>query len=152
MIDVNKEFMISPGLLHLEASLDREVSLIKIQKKANFRCTITAKPLTLMSTFKTTPIKLSRKSRFLWSKSLIFAYSPRQVTAAKFPRSILGKFYLKISLFRSNFSEGFPVGPGSTLSKVYSLCPLLSNNKDKRGLALDGQLKHEDTNLASSTM
>ncbi|VDD90036.1 unnamed protein product [Enterobius vermicularis] len=48
-------------------------------------------------------------------------------------------------------SEGFPVGPGATLSKVYSLCPLLSNNKDKRGLALDGQLKHEDTNLASST-
>ena len=24
--------------------------------------------------------------------------------------------------------------------------------QDKRGLALDGQLKHEDTNLASSTM
>ena len=24
--------------------------------------------------------------------------------------------------------------------------------KDKRGLALDGKLKHEDTNLASSTM
>ncbi|KAH7699711.1 putative beta-arrestin [Aphelenchoides avenae] len=42
-------------------------------------------------------------------------------------------------------------GPGSTLSKVYTLCPLLSKNKDKRGLALDGQLKHEDTNLASST-
>ncbi len=49
-------------------------------------------------------------------------------------------------------SEGFPVGPGATLSKVYTLCPLLHNNKDKRGLALDGQLKHEDTNLASSTM
>lgn len=48
-------------------------------------------------------------------------------------------------------SEGFPVGPGATLSKVYTLCPLLSNNKDKRGLALDGQLKHEDTSLASST-
>ena len=49
-------------------------------------------------------------------------------------------------------SEGFPVGPGGTLSKVYSCCPLLTNNKDKRGLALDGQLKHEDTNLASSTL
>nr|CAD2157561.1 unnamed protein product [Meloidogyne enterolobii] len=47
--------------------------------------------------------------------------------------------------------EGFPVGPGSTLSKIYTLCPLLAKNKDKRGLALDGQLKHEDTNLASST-
>jgi len=48
--------------------------------------------------------------------------------------------------------EGFPLGSGSTLSKVYELKPLLSNNKDKWGLALDGQLKHEDTNLASSTL
>jgi beta-arrestin len=38
------------------------------------------------------------------------------------------------------------------LSKVFYLTPLMANNKDKRGLALDGQLKHEDTNLASSTM
>jgi beta-arrestin len=38
------------------------------------------------------------------------------------------------------------------MSKVYTLTPLLANNKDKRGLALDGKLKHEDTNLASSTM
>ena len=36
--------------------------------------------------------------------------------------------------------------------KVYQLTPLLANNKDKWGLALDGQLKHEDTNLASSTL
>lgn len=45
-----------------------------------------------------------------------------------------------------------PIGPGFTLSKVLIVKPLLTNNKDKRGLALDGQLKHEDTNLASSTM
>lgn len=44
------------------------------------------------------------------------------------------------------------VGPSQTLCKVYEICPLLEANKDKRGLALDGQLKHEDTNLASSTM
>lgn len=44
------------------------------------------------------------------------------------------------------------VSPGFTLSKVFQVKPLLKNNKDKRGLALDGQLKHEDTNLASSTM
>ncbi|PSN48225.1 hypothetical protein C0J52_03607 [Blattella germanica] len=47
---------------------------------------------------------------------------------------------------------GCPVAPGFTLSKVYTVRPLLANNKDKRGLALDGQLKHEDTNLASSTI
>ncbi|KAJ8986227.1 hypothetical protein NQ317_009933 [Molorchus minor] len=48
--------------------------------------------------------------------------------------------------------EGCPIGPGFTLSKVFTLTPLLANNKDKWGLALDGQLKHEDTNLASSTL
>lgn len=45
-----------------------------------------------------------------------------------------------------------PVGPGFTLSKVLTVQPLLKNNKDKRGLALDGQIKHDDSNLASSTM
>lgn len=38
------------------------------------------------------------------------------------------------------------------LGKVLTLRPLLKNNKDKRGLALDGQLKHDDSNLASSTI
>ncbi|XP_031565005.1 beta-arrestin-1-like isoform X1 [Actinia tenebrosa] len=47
--------------------------------------------------------------------------------------------------------DGFPVGQSGTLSKVYCLTPLLDDNRDKRGLALDGKLKHEDTNLASST-
>lgn len=48
--------------------------------------------------------------------------------------------------------EACIVQPGFTLSKVIPIKPLLNNNKDKRGLALDGQLKHEDTNLASSTL
>ncbi|XP_025066895.1 beta-arrestin-2 isoform X3 [Alligator sinensis] len=44
------------------------------------------------------------------------------------------------------------VAPSSTFCKVYTLTPLLSANREKRGLALDGKLKHEDTNLASSTI
>jgi len=49
--------------------------------------------------------------------------------------------------------EGFPIQPSQTgWCKVFYLTPLLSTNRDKRGLALDGQLKHEDTNLASSTI
>ncbi|XP_075438910.1 beta-arrestin-2-like, partial [Ascaphus truei] len=44
------------------------------------------------------------------------------------------------------------VTPSSTFCKVYTLTPLLSSNREKRGLALDGKLKHEDTNLASSTI
>uniref|UniRef100_A0AAX7V5T4 Arrestin-C n=1 Tax=Astatotilapia calliptera TaxID=8154 RepID=A0AAX7V5T4_ASTCA len=33
-----------------------------------------------------------------------------------------------------------------------TITPLLADNKEKRGLALDGRLKDEDTNLASTTM
>uniref|UniRef100_A0AAR2JUU1 Arrestin C-terminal-like domain-containing protein n=1 Tax=Pygocentrus nattereri TaxID=42514 RepID=A0AAR2JUU1_PYGNA len=44
------------------------------------------------------------------------------------------------------------VSPSSTFCKVYTLTPTLNNNREKRGLALDGKLKHEDTNLASSTI
>ena len=32
------------------------------------------------------------------------------------------------------------------------LTPTINSNKDRRGIALDGKLKHEDTNLASSTL
>ncbi|XP_068273113.1 beta-arrestin-2 isoform X1 [Nyctibius grandis] len=45
-----------------------------------------------------------------------------------------------------------PVPPSATLCRVYTLTPLLRHNRERRGLALDGQLKHEDTNLASSTI
>ena len=44
------------------------------------------------------------------------------------------------------------VPSGTSLKKDYTLYPLLAHNKDRRGLALDGRLKHEDTNLASSSM
>ncbi|KAH0630874.1 hypothetical protein JD844_004186 [Phrynosoma platyrhinos] len=44
------------------------------------------------------------------------------------------------------------VAANSTFSKSYTVTPSLSNNREKRGLALDGKLKHEDTNLASTTV
>lgn len=44
------------------------------------------------------------------------------------------------------------VAPSSTFCKVFTVTPFLANNREKRGLALDGKLKHEDTNLASSTL
>uniref|UniRef100_A0A8C3HLN4 Arrestin-C n=1 Tax=Chrysemys picta bellii TaxID=8478 RepID=A0A8C3HLN4_CHRPI len=44
------------------------------------------------------------------------------------------------------------VAANSTFSKSYTVTPSLSSNREKRGLALDGKLKHEDTNLASTTV
>lgn len=49
-------------------------------------------------------------------------------------------------------SEGCPLQPGSSLQKVIYLTPALGSVMDKRGIALDGQLKHQDTNLASTTL
>lgn len=44
------------------------------------------------------------------------------------------------------------VQPSQTIAQTFSIRPLLEDNRDKRGLALDGQIKSEDTNLASSTI
>ncbi|KAL4608387.1 S-arrestin-like [Arapaima gigas] len=44
------------------------------------------------------------------------------------------------------------VDQGENLTAVYAILPLLANNREKRGIALDGKLKHEDTNLASSSI
>ncbi|XP_071379195.1 S-arrestin a [Centroberyx affinis] len=48
--------------------------------------------------------------------------------------------------------SGDSVSAGATLHKVYTLLPLLANNRERRGIVLDGKLKHEDTNLASSSI
>ncbi|KAM3727279.1 Beta-arrestin arr-1 [Dirofilaria immitis] len=123
-IEVTKEFMMSSGLLHMEASLDKEMYYhgesiavnVHIQNNSN----------------KT--VKKIKACIAQIADICLFTTASYTCEVAKIEST-----------------EGFPVGPGATLSKVYTLCPLLSNNKDKRGLALDGQLKHEDTNLASST-
>ncbi|MGH0171624.1 UNVERIFIED_CONTAM: hypothetical protein FKN15_006256, partial [Acipenser sinensis] len=44
------------------------------------------------------------------------------------------------------------VAASASLRKVFTLLPLLANNQESQGLVLDGKLKHEDTNLASSSI
>ncbi|XP_078066247.1 beta-arrestin-1-like [Mustelus asterias] len=44
------------------------------------------------------------------------------------------------------------VTPGSTLKKTYTLYPIIANNREKHGMALDGKIRDEDTNLASTTI
>nr|XP_022904646.1 arrestin homolog [Onthophagus taurus] len=48
--------------------------------------------------------------------------------------------------------EGCPITPGASFTKTMFLVPLASSNKDRRGIALDGHLKDDDVNLASSTL
>lgn len=49
-------------------------------------------------------------------------------------------------------SEGCPIQPGSSLQKTLTLTPLLQNNRGRKGIALDGQVKREESNLASTTL
>lgn len=48
--------------------------------------------------------------------------------------------------------EGCPITPGASFTKTIYLVPAAASNKDRRGIALDGYLKDDDVNLASSTL
>ncbi|XP_031843036.1 arrestin 1 [Nomia melanderi] len=48
--------------------------------------------------------------------------------------------------------DGCPINPGSNLQKVLYLTPELEKNKNRRGIALDGKLKRDEGELASSTL
>lgn len=61
------------------------------------------------------------------------------------------KIYIYIFIYNLSWSRD-TLGPGGKMEKVYTLLPLLANNMERRGIALDGKLKHEDTNLASTSM
>jgi len=125
MVDAHKEFMMSPAPLHLECTLDKELYYHGESINVNVQATNNSN-------------KTVKKIRITVIQTAeIMLYSSSQY---------------KCEVAELESTDGFPINPSSTTSKVYMLTPLLANNKDKRGLALDGKLKHEDTNLASSTI
>lgn len=121
-----KDFMMSPGSIRLEASLDKE--------KYYHGESIAINVLVDNNTNKTVKkIKISVRQ---FADICLFSTAQYKCTVAEL-----------------DSEEGFPIQPSQTgFCKVFHLTPLLANNRDKRGLALDGKLKHEDTNLASSTI
>lgn len=123
-IEVSKEFMMKPNKIHLEASLDKELY--------HHGETISVNVHIANNSNRT--VKKIKVSVRQFADICLFSTAQYKCTVAEIE------------------SEDNPVGPGFTLSKVLTLRPLLKNNKDKRGLALDGQLKHDDSNLASSTI
>ncbi|XP_046383023.1 beta-arrestin-1 isoform X1 [Ischnura elegans] len=123
-VEVSKEFMMSPNKLHLEASLDKELYHHGENIAVNVH-------IANNSNRTVRKIKVSVRQ---FADICLFSTAQYKCTVAEIESE-----------------EGCPIGPGFTLSKVFTLMPLLADNKDKWGLALDGQLKHEDTNLASST-
>ncbi|XP_055703794.1 beta-arrestin-1 isoform X6 [Phlebotomus papatasi] len=123
-IEVSKEFMMKPNKIHLEASLDKELY--------HHGETISVNVHVANNSNRT--VKKIKVTVRQFADICLFSTAQYKCTVAEVE------------------SEDNVVSPGFTLSKVYTVKPLLKNNKDKRGLALDGQLKHEDTNLASSTL
>jgi len=124
-IEVSKEFMMKPNKIHLEASLDKELY--------HHGETISVNVHVANNSNRT--VKKIKVSVRQFADICLFSTAQYKCTVAEVESE-----------------EGSTIQPGFTLSKVFELTPLLANNKDKWGLALDGQLKHEDTNLASSTL
>ncbi|XP_046742466.1 beta-arrestin-1 isoform X3 [Diprion similis] len=122
-VEVSKEFMMSPNKLHLEATLDKELYHHGENIAVNVH----------IANNSNRTVKKIKVSVRQFADICLFSTAQYKCTVAE-AESDIG------------------VTPGFTLSKVFSLKPMLADNKDKRGLALDGQLKHEDTNLASSTI
>lgn len=124
-IEVSKEFMLKPNKIHLEASLDKELYHHGESISVNVH----------IANNSSKTVKKIKVSVRQFADICLFSTAQYKCTVAEVESE-----------------DGCQVQPGFTLSKVFALTPLLANNKDKWGLALDGQLKHEDTNLASSTL
>lgn len=121
--ETTRHFLMSDRSLHLEASLDKELYYHGEPLNVNVH-------VTNNSTKTVKKIKVSVRQ---YADICLFSTAQYKCPVAQ-------------------LEQDDQVSPSSTFCKVYTITPLLSDNREKRGLALDGKLKHEDTNLASSTM
>nr|CAC36938.1 arrestin [Libelloides macaronius] len=122
---VRKDFMLSPGDLELEVTLDKQLYYHGEKIAVN--------------------ICIRNNSNKVVKK--IKAMIQQGVDVVLFQN---GQYRTTIAHLETQ--EGCPIQPGSALQKVMYLLPSLQSNKDRRGIALDGQIKRQDTNLASTTL
>uniref|UniRef100_A0A8C3HHG7 Arrestin beta 2 n=1 Tax=Chrysemys picta bellii TaxID=8478 RepID=A0A8C3HHG7_CHRPI len=123
MAETTRHFLMSDRSLHLEASLDKELYYHGEPISVNVH-------VTNNSSKSVKKIKVSVRQ---YADICLFSTAQYKCPVAQ-------------------TEQDDQVSPSSTFCRVYTLTPLLSQNREKRGLALDGKLKHEDTNLASSTI
>ena len=124
--EISSEPMLGSGALRLEGSLDKE-------KYCH------GEPISINVTVDNNSSRSVKKVRVsIWQYADICLFSTAQY---------------KCVVAELESAEGFPIRANQTgFCKVYQLTPLVTYNQGKRGLALDGRLKQEDTNLASSTI
>ena len=122
---VRKDFLLSPGELELEVTLDKQLYFHGERIAVN--------------------ICIRNNSNKVVKK--IKAMVQQGVDVVLFQN---GQYRNTVAQLET--SEGCPIQPGSSLQKVMYLTPLLSMNRDRKGIALDGQIKKEESNLASTTL
>ncbi|XP_011169582.3 arrestin homolog [Solenopsis invicta] len=121
---ISKGFTFSQGKLSLEVTLDREIYYHGEKVAAN--------------------ITITNNSRKAVKNIKIFVVQHCEVTMVN------TQFSRHVASLETR--EGCPITPGASFTKQFYLVPLASSNKDRRGIALDGHLKDDDVNLASSTL
>lgn len=122
---VRKDFMLSPGELELEVTLDKQLYLHGERIGVNL-CV------------RNNSNKVVKKVKAMIQQGVdvvLFQNGSYRNTVASLETS-----------------EGCPIQPGSSLQKVMYLTPLYSSNKQRRGIALDGQIKRQEQCLASTTL
>lgn len=122
---VRKDFMLSPGELELEVTLDKQLYFHGEKIAAN--------------------VCIRNNSNKVVKK--IKAMVQQGVDVVLFQN---GQYRNTISSMET--VEGCPLQPGSSLQKTIYLVPTICSVQNKAGIALDGQLKRQDTNLASTTL
>ncbi|NXA38102.1 ARRB1 protein, partial [Eudromia elegans] len=145
MAETTRQFLMSDKPLHLEASLDKEVGGDLARELA-----------AAGGCHRTFPLQIYYHGEPISVNVHVTNNTNKMVKKIK----ISVRQYADICLFNTAQYKcpvavedaDDVVAPSSTFCKVYTLTPFLANNREKRGLALDGKLKHEDTNLASSTL
>uniref|UniRef100_A0A9J7ZSJ0 Arrestin, beta 2b n=1 Tax=Cyprinus carpio carpio TaxID=630221 RepID=A0A9J7ZSJ0_CYPCA len=171
MVETTRSFLMSDRSLHLEASLDKELYYhgepISVNVHVTNNSTKTVKRVKISVCLSKVNVKCCSQPNLLLECDIsdcvfgLCKLPPDPGNPAVYPCSLLTvRQYADICLFSTaqykcpvaQVEADDQVSPSSTFCKVYTLTPTLSSNREKRGLALDGQLKHEDTNLASSTI
>lgn len=122
---VRKDFLLSPGELELQVTLDKQ----------------------LYHHDETIAVNICIKNNSNKVVKKIKALVQQGIDVVIFQN---GQFRTVIAATETQ--DGCPIAPGSTLQKIIYLKPGLENNKQRRGVALDGRLKNEDDRLASSTL
>ena len=111
---VSKGFTFSNGKLNLQLTLDRELFYHNEQIRFD--------------------VNVKNESKKTVKGLMIAVVQNVEITL------INGHFSKRVACLETR--EGCPITPGSSMSKVFTLTPMLNGlNKDIRGIALDGHLK-----------